>query len=121
MANFDPTTAYRDDWKFTDFVEEAAWESQTPDAGPNILTGFRARRSDIDTPEMQSLAAGLALTSSAAAFVVWEPTAMNDDFDPKPGDRLRIADGGWVVRRVERSVFGRWAAVCEREKVDALT
>jgi len=123
---FDPTTAYAADYQWLDFIEDITWEVPT-EAGPEQTTGLRGRWGDFDTPDFASVAAGLGLSSNAAAVVVWQPkpadvSTWEPTFVPKPGDILRREaqeDQGWVILSSTRSRFGHWLCACEKEVVNA--
>lgn len=123
---FDPTTAYRGDYQWHDFVEDATLEIPNATTEPTIITGLHARRENIDTSAFQGIAAGLALSSSAAAFVIWPPVdeaaAEGIELGIKQGSILRLdaTQDGWVIQAHERSRFGRYVAVCDKEVVNAV-
>ena len=125
MTAFDPQTAYRNEGQWKSFSERVTWEKQT-DAGPVLLTGLTAQWSDFDTPESQSVAAGLSFTNDAAAVVVWQPTLADGSeptvrFAPAEGQILRReskANEGWMIRSLLFSRFGHWVCACEREVVN---
>ena len=128
---FDPRTAYRSQGQFKSFRESVTWEKPTDD-GISTLTGLTATFGDFDTPELQSLAAGLALTSESAAIVVWQPDVDEDAplpegstapqaFAPASGHIIRresVGGEGWVILSATRSRFGHWLLVCDREVVN---
>lgn len=127
-TTFDPRTAYRNQGQFKSFRESVTWEKPTDD-GPVVLTGLTATFGDFNTAELQSLAAGLALTSESAAVVVWQPDVDETDplpeasrFAPAAGHILRRvsqSNEGWVILSVLRSRYGHWNCVCDREVVNA--
>lgn len=126
MTAFDPTTAYSQDWQWLDFVEDVTWEREAA-GGPIRVTGLKARITDFDTADLQSMAAGLALTSEAVAIVVWQPTPIDQSgltaedertFAPKSGHILRREERnneGWMIVGVSKTRFGHWNCACERE------
>lgn len=129
LPTFDPRTAYKGDYQWFDWVENAALETPTAGGEPNILDGLHARREDLNTTDFIGLTAGLSLSSSAAGFAVWPPVASDSDevveLDIRPGCILRIAAGseeageGWMVQAHARSRFGHYALVCDKEAVNA--
>lgn len=125
MAAFGVTTAYHNEWELHDRVEDVTWERPSDD-GPVITTGLKGRWSAIDTPDLLSVAAGLGLSSDAAAIVVWEPkptdVAVADwvpQFAPKPGHVLRRSEEnseGWIIKNAARSVFkSKWSLLVDKE------
>lgn len=121
---FDPSTSYQSDWQLLDFVEEATWEKANTGLESERVDGFKVRRGDANTPEFASLGVGLGLRSSAAPFIVWPPIPADDadpiEFDPQAGQVLRTAKAGWIIKAFERSIFGRWAVMCEQEKLNTV-
>lgn len=129
---FDETTAYHGDWQWVGRVFDVQWERDT-DAGPIIVTGLKARFSSI-TGNLVSVAAGLGITTQAAAVVVWQPKPTDVDetdweptFAPKEGHVLRKSvpdpdvrgDGYVIVGDVaERAAKGRWRVFCQEEVVN---
>lgn len=124
--SFDPETAYHNDWEFFDRVESVTWELP----GGESHTGLKGRWGAINTPDLVSAAAGLGLSSDAAAVVVWEPkpddVAVADwqpQFAPTHGHVLRRTDEndeGWMVIVVTRSPFkGKWQILCDKEVLNA--
>ena len=128
---FDPTTAYRGDYQWFDFVDAATLEIPNDTGTPDKVDGLKVRRSDLDTTDFLALAAGLALSSSAAAFIVWPPVTTDTDevveLDVRQGCVLRIdppsagAGQGWLVQAHTRSRFGYYLMVCDQEVVNAAT
>jgi hypothetical protein len=130
MTAFDPSTAYSQDYQWLDWVESVTWEREG-EAGPILVDGLKGRFGDFDTADLQSLAASLALTSEAAAIVVWQPTPSDQDeptseddrtFAPKSGHILRREEHdneGWVIVGFNRSRFGHWNIAIEREVLNA--
>lgn len=124
--SWNPSTAYGDEHQWLDFVEDVTWVH-----GETSETGLKGRWGDFDTADLQSMAAGLGLSSNAAAVVVWQPTPSDVDqedrdptFAPKAGHILRRTtkgNEGWVVMGVLESRFGHWSLGCEREVVNATT
>lgn len=122
--SFDPSKAYHGDWQYQDFIEEVSW-IRAADGGSDVTTGLKARFGDFDTPELVSLAAGLAFTHELAAVVLWEPKPSDvvlDDwlpiFAPKSGQLLRRDDHDgerWLIVSAKQSRFGYWLLACERE------
>lgn len=123
---FDPATAYGDEHQWFHFAEDVTWVH-----GETSETGLQGRWGDFDRPDLQSMAAGLGLSTEAAAVVVWQPTPADVDqedreptFVPKAGHILRRTtkgNEGWVVMGVVESRFGHWVCGCERETVNATT
>jgi hypothetical protein len=115
---FDPTTAYADDYRWHDFIEEITWE--VPD-GESVThyTGLQGRLTDVHSPEVQSMAAGIGLSTDAAAFVVWQPSTVTTfTFAPRPGHVLRrVAEQyeGWSIADVQKSRFGHWVCIVDQE------
>lgn len=122
---FDPETAYHGDWQYLDRVKDVVWEQ--PDG--TIVTGLKARWGSIHTPDMLSIAAGLGLSSDAAAIVVWQPkpsdTSESDwepTFAPRDGHLLRVVttNEGWVIRDATRlQTHGKWLLLADREVTNA--
>lgn len=124
--SFDPRTSYAGDFLYHDFVDDASVEKPS-EAGTDVITGLHARRADLDTTEFLGLAAGLALSSSAAAFCVWAPIDPDDDGPVElglyVGCILRLAEDatGWVIAAHTRSRFGHYLMICDAELVNAAT
>lgn len=135
---FNPTTSYSQDYQWMDFVENVSWHytrvgEGTDDIVNESLDGLKGRWGDFDTPDLTALAAGLGLSSQAAAIVVWEPIPSDADddweptFSPKPGHTLRRQDvldeagspEGWIIQSVHRSRFGHWLLPSEKEVLNA--
>ncbi len=121
MTAYDLRTSYSNDYQIADFIDSVTWES-----GDTRVTGLKGRWGDFDTPESQSLAAGLNFTSEAAAVVIWQPTPTDettppDTFAPVEGHILRREDTGegWLVLRVAKSRLGHWLCACEKEVLNA--
>lgn len=123
---FDPTTAYLNEHQWFDFVEDATLEVPTTGGGPTIIDGLKARRENLSTTDFQGIAAGLALSSSAAAFVVWAPVDPNSseavELGIRQGSVVRLATSldGWIIQAHERSRFGHYVIVCDKEIVNAV-
>lgn len=122
--SWNPSTAYGDEDEWFPFIEDVTWIH-----GAISVTGLKGRWGDFDRPDLMSMAAGLGLSTEAAAVVVWQPTpadvAQEDrdpTFIPKAGHVLRRTtkgNEGWVVMGVLESRFGHWSLGCEREVVNA--
>ena len=121
---FDPTTAYEGAYQYIDLVEGVSWERST-DAGTETQTGLKGRWATIDRPDLVSVAAGLGLSTEAAAIAVWEPKPSDVDaddwqptFNPKPGDVLRRTEEdseGWLIASVVRSgLRGKWSILADK-------
>lgn len=116
MTAFNPSTSYAKDYELADFVERATWEYGSE---PTQVANLKAQRGAIDTPDLISVAAGLGLSSDAAAIVVWQATA-STTFAPKPGHVLQLATSGrWVIRAIDASQFGQWTCLCTKEVTNA--
>lgn len=115
---FDPTTAYANDYQWQNLVENLTWEV-TSDTETLQYSGLKGRLDDTQTPDIQSVAAGIGLSSDAAAIVVWQPTTVTTfDFDPKPGHVLRRDAEeyeGWVISSVRKSRFNHWVCIVDKE------
>lgn len=124
---FDPTTAYLGEHQWHNFIEEATLEIPNGTTTPDQITGLHVRREDISTSAYQGIATGLALSSSAAAFVIWAPVDPNSaeavELGIRQGSVLRLDESldGWVIHAHERSRFGHYVAVCDKEAVNAAT
>jgi hypothetical protein len=120
MTAFDPATSYANDYELMDFVEELIWEHPG-----GKLDGLKGRRADIKGPQYLPVAAGMRLTTSAAAFVVWQPTptdstAQNVAFAPQPGQVLTDALGSrWIIQWSDKSRFRHWAMILDVEPQNA--
>ena len=133
---FDETIAYRNDWQFVGRIREVSWE-RTVLEDPLLAEGLKARFGPISSPDLVSMAAGLGMTSSAAAVVVWQskPDDVDIDdwaptFDPKPGDILREAlpetysthetGKAWLIRDITyRTNKANWVLLVDREVENA--
>lgn len=128
---FDETKAYQGDWQYVGRVVDVTWEHQTLTDTENT-TGLKARFCSVSTPDLVSVAAGLGLSTQAAAVVVWEPkpidvaaTDWQPSFNPKNGDTLRIEAGvnqsqGWVIHEVtSHSNQGIWHLLVDKELINA--
>lgn len=117
---FDPATAYEADYKFQDFIEDVTWERNT-DAGPVRVASLKGQWGDFNTPESQSVAAGIQFTNEAAAVVVWQPDSADgtepiEPFAPIEGQILRRDNGeGWQIKNGSQSRLGHWVCACQRE------
>lgn len=121
---FDPETAYHGDWQYVDRVKAVTWETQ----GGEFYTGYKARFGSVASLDISSIAAGLGLTSDAAAIVVWEPKSSDvaaDDwtplFAPQAGDVLRVDSTGvgWIVKdRTHEPMEAKWIVVADKEVVN---
>lgn len=117
--DFDPSAAYANRYQFQRFTEDVTWENTSGER----VTGIKARFGDFDHREAISVAAGLTLSSEAAAVVVWQPKTPSGDepnvlFAPAEGHVLRReskAGEGWVIQAVQQSRFGHWVCACDRE------
>jgi len=136
---FDPTTAYRLDYQWLHFSEDATLELPNETETPDQITGLKVQRGDLNAREFQSLAAGLALSSSAAAFIVYPPidpaTNQQLDLGLYQGCLLRIVEAdtvtseellanrnvGWLIQAYERTRFGHYLMVCDKELVNVTT
>lgn len=122
---FDPETSYHAEYTYVDRVKDVTWERSEG----LVVTGLKARWGSISTPDLSSIAAGLGLTSDAAAIVVWEPnpsdTAVADwepNFHPRVGEILRREDTneGWVVKDVTKmQTKGKWLVLADVEVTNA--
>lgn len=115
-STFKTDGIFSNDWQYQDNIENATWE-RLADPEAVRVTGLKARWGDFDTPDLQSLAAGLGLSSEAAAVVVWQPDS-NKAFAPAAGHILRresLGNEGWVIIDSIKSRFGHWSCACERE------
>lgn len=117
MTAFNPATAYAGNHAFLGFVEATSWERNVDDT-LTTTTGFKAKRGPIESPDLVSVAAGLGLSSDAAAIVVWQATATTT-FDPKAGQILDLATSGrWLIKSTHASRFSNWVCLCEKEVVN---
>lgn len=127
MTAYDLETSYLADSELVDLVQEATLEIPTETGIPDKVTGLDVHRGDLSTTEFRSIAAGLSLSSSAAAFVVWPPidstTKEAVPLNIKQGSVLRITDdnSGWIVQAHEQSRFGHYVMLCDAEIVNAPT
>jgi hypothetical protein len=113
---FDPATAYAGNYAFLNFVETTSW---IYGSGPTTVQNLKAQRRNIDTPDLVSVAAGLGLSSDAAAIAVWQATA-STTFAPEPGHILSMATSGrWIIRSLVAVRFSWWLCLCEKEKTNA--
>lgn len=121
---FDPETAYSGDHQYHDRVKDVSWEI----IDGATVTGLKARFGTIDTPDLTSVAAGLGLSTDAAAVVVWEPKPSDTDaedwepaFAPKSGHLLRLDTGeGWLIHAVVKSqLAGKWNLLVDKEIANA--
>lgn len=126
MAAFDLEKSYIPDHELVDFLDEASLEIPNDTETPTTITGLHVRREDLNTTEFRNLAAGLSLSSSAAAFVVWGPT--DEEGEPVElnivqGSVIRLDDDGtgWLVQAHERSRFGHYVMLCSEELTNAAT
>lgn len=132
---FDEATAYRNEYQWVGRVIDAVWE-YTAFEDTIRVDGLKARFGPINTPDLISLAAGLGLTTEAAAVVVWEPKPSDVEvedwepvFDPRPGHILRrdmpvteegqVAEG-WLIKSASRSTGrGKWFLLVDKEATNA--
>lgn len=117
MTAYNLSTSYTNDYELADWIENVTWERHG-DPDPIKTTGYKGRWGDFDTPDLQSMAAGLALSSEAAAVVVWQPNSIDTPFTPASGHILRReskANEGWVVIAVLESPLGHWMLACDKE------
>ena len=122
---FDPETAYYGDYQYRDRVKDVSWEIP----GGAIETGFKARFGTLDKPDIQSVAAGLGLSSEAAVVVLWEPkptdVALADwtpRFAPVAGHILRRegTGQGWIIASITGSTHkGKWHLLVDKEVTNA--
>lgn len=131
---FDETTAYRNDYQWVSRIVNVTWEFLDEAGQVQTTDGLKARFGPISSPDLLSVAAGLGLSSQAAAITVWEPKPSDVDvadwvtvFDPKPGHILRkevIEEGavaeGWLVKDASRSTGkGKWFLLAVAEVTNA--
>lgn len=115
--SFAPGTAYADDWRWHDFVEDADYESP-PGHPKRSLGGLKAKLADLTAGDIAGLGGGLGLTTDAHACVLWSPDDATVDIESN--GELRLAESGsFAIRSVRKSRFGHWELTVERMRENA--
>ncbi len=116
MTAFDLTTSYTADYSLVDLVEATSWIYGST---PTTVTGLMAQWGDFSFADMSSVAAGIGLSSEAAAVVVWQASA-STTFAPQQGHILSGAvSGRWIIHSFVQVEFGHWNCICEKEVTNA--
>jgi hypothetical protein len=126
---FDPTTDYKSEWRWRNGIENYTYAPISAGYEPIPV---KVQWSDLTKPDITGLPGGLSLDNQTKIGTVWNATDDADfrdengipaavPFDPREGDVLTNANGGWTVGRVIESRFGQYilAVVPERRNVTA--
>lgn len=113
MTAFDPALAYREDWRYHDFIETADYQPPPTGEAADEAFGLKVKKLDATDSGYQSVALALGLSAEDTVLVVWMPVDDNKKvrlFNPESNGRLILSSSAetWTIDRLRKSRFGHW-------------
>lgn len=126
-TSFNPRTAYREDWRYVDGVEDGVLVVRKANAEAIESHPVKLLRADVTRADFQQLGLGLLITTESKVWYLWR---LFDDERPEPPepsneDALELAaddDGNpvhWLIQQVAEVRSGTmYVCVCVKGRVN---
>lgn len=120
-TSFNPRTAYREEWRYVDGVEDGVLIARRANAEEAESHPVKLLRADLSSPDFQQLGLGLLITPESKVWYLWR---LFDDGSPDPPeptnqDALEYDSGHWLIQQVAEVRHGTmFVCVCVKGRVN---
>lgn len=108
---YDPETAYRDEWRYHDFIEDGDYQPPATGEVTEQAFALKVKRLDATDAGFEPIALALGLSAEDTVLLVWNPLDANgvqQEFDPEANGMMILDDASWVINNLRTSRFGHW-------------